>query len=124
MLLPLMSESFGQYDKNLHHVWKKLPLGSDCWQIYPWKNCFLNSLFIIDVAFIAPSHQSSNFMFFSLHCVSVFISSKRVSQIFTTLIQTGDTNIFVFRGVISVAHFQIKSSFSGWKNTCAGDTRL
>ena len=62
----------------------------------------------MDVAFIAPSHRSSHevIMFFSLHCVSVFISSKSVSQIFTILIQTGDTNIFVFRGVISVAHFQ------------------
>ena len=41
-------------------------------------------------------------------CLSICITSKSVSQIFQTLIQTGDIDIFVLRNVISVSNFQIK----------------
>ena len=44
------------------------------------------------------------------------MSSKRVSQIFKILFQTGDINIFVFRGVFS-RYVQLKSSFSEEKNS-------
>ena len=44
--------------------------------------------------------------------VSIWISSKSISQIFKILFLSGDINIFVLRGVFSVQHSQIKSSFS------------
>ena len=44
------------------------------------------------------------------------MSSKSVSQIFKTLFQAGDINIFVLRGVIFSRYVQIKSSFSDEKN--------
>ena len=34
-----------------------------------------------------------------LHCTSIFMCSKSASQIFKILLQTGDINIFVLRGV-------------------------
>ena len=37
--------------------------------------------------------------YFLLHCTSIFMSSKSVSQIFKILFQTGNINIFVLRGV-------------------------
>ena len=38
------------------------------------------------------------------------MSSKSMSQIFKTLFQTGDINIFVLRGVFFSRYFQLKSS--------------
>ena len=40
-----------------------------------------------------------------LHCASMFMSSKSVSQIFKILFQTGDINTFVLRGVFLVDMF-------------------
>ena len=42
--------------------------------------------------------------------------SKSVSQIFKTLFQTGDINIFVLRGVFFSRYVKIKSSFFDEKN--------
>ena len=39
------------------------------------------------------------------------MSSKIASQVFKILFQTGDINIFVFRGVFSSRYVQLKSSF-------------
>ena len=47
------------------------------------------------------------------------MSSKSVSQIFKTLFQTGDINIFVLRGVFFNRYVQLKSTFSDEKNTSA-----
>ena len=44
------------------------------------------------------------------------MSSKSVSQIFKTLFQTGDINIFVLRSVFFSRYVQLKSSFSVEKN--------
>ena len=46
--------------------------------------------------------------------------SKSVSQIFKTLFQTGDINIFVLRGVFSIRYVQLKSSFSDQKDIGCG----
>ena len=54
--------------------------------------------------------------YFLLHCTSIFMSSKSVSQIFKILFQTGDINIFVLRGVFFSRYVQLKSSFSDEKN--------
>ena len=43
--------------------------------------------------------------YFLLHCTSIFMSSKFVSQIFKILYQTRDINIFVRRGVFLVDMF-------------------
>ena len=48
---------------------------------------------------------------FLLHCTSIFMSSKRVSQIFKILFQTGDANIFVLRGIFFSRYIQLKASF-------------
>ena len=53
---------------------------------------------------------------FLLHCTSIFMSSKSVSQIFKILFQTGDINVFVLRGVVFSRYVQLKSSFSDEKN--------
>ena len=47
---------------------------------------------------------------FLLHCTSIFMSSKNVSQIFKILFQTGDINIFVLRGVFFSRYVQLKTS--------------
>ena len=72
--------------------------------------------------FIFPSQYSSPKLQlqFLLNYVSIYISSKSVSQIFKIIIQTGDINIFVHNSVISVLQFQIKTSFSSEKNTGDG----
>ena len=44
------------------------------------------------------------------------MSSKRASQIFKILFQTGDINTFVLRGVCFRTYVQLKSSFSDEKN--------
>ena len=44
------------------------------------------------------------------------MSSKSVPQIFKTLFQTGDIDIFVLRGVFFSRHIQLKSPFSDEKN--------
>ena len=43
------------------------------------------------------------------------MSAKSVSQIFKTLFQTGDINIFVLRSVLFSRYVQTKSSFSDKK---------
>ena len=48
---------------------------------------------------------------FLLHFTSIFISSKRVSQIFKIFFQVGDINIFVFHGVFFSRYVPLKSSF-------------
>ena len=53
---------------------------------------------------------------FLLHCTSIFMSSKNVSQIFKILFQTGDINVFVLRGVFFSRYVQLKSSFSDEKD--------
>ena len=40
-----------------------------------------------------------------------------MSQIFKTLLQTGDINIFVLRGVFFSGYVQLKSSFSDKKTS-------
>ena len=50
-----------------------------------------------------------------MHCTSLFMSSKRVSQIFKILFQTGDINIFVLRSVFFSRYVQLKSSSSDSK---------
>ena len=54
---------------------------------------------------------------FLLHCISIFMSSKSVSQIFKILFQTGDVNIFVLRGVFFSRYGQLNSSFSDKKTS-------
>ena len=54
---------------------------------------------------------------FLLHSTSIFTSSKRVSQIFKILFQTGAINVFVLRGVLYGTYAQLKSSFSGEKTS-------
>ena len=46
-----------------------------------------------------------------LHCTSICMRSKNVSQIFKILFQTGDINIFVLCGVFFSIYVQLKSSF-------------
>ena len=40
------------------------------------------------------------------------MSAKNISQIFKVLLQTGDINIFVLRGVFFSRYVELKSSFS------------
>ena len=51
-----------------------------------------------------------------LHCTSIFMSSKSVSQIFKNLFQTGDINIFVLPGIFFSRYVQLKGSYSDEKN--------
>ena len=44
------------------------------------------------------------------------MNSKSVSQNFKIFFQTGDSNIFVLRGVFVSRYVQLKSSFSDEKN--------
>ena len=53
---------------------------------------------------------------FLLHCTSICMISKGVSQILKILIQAGDINIFVLCGVFCSSYVQLKSSFSDEKN--------
>ena len=54
---------------------------------------------------------------FLLHCTSKFMSSESVSQIFKTLFQTGDINIFVLRCDFFSRYVQLKGSFSDKKTS-------
>ena len=45
------------------------------------------------------------------------MSSRSVFQIFKTLFQTGDIDMFVLRGVFSSRYAQLKSSFSDEKTS-------
>ena len=53
---------------------------------------------------------------FSLHCTSICMSSKIVSQIFKIFSQTGDINVFVLWGVFFSRYVQLKILFSHGKN--------
>ena len=44
------------------------------------------------------------------------MSSKSTSQIFKILLQTGDINIFVLRGIFLSRNAQLKNAFSNEKN--------
>ena len=57
---------------------------------------------------------------FLLHCTSICMSPKSLSQIFKILFQTGDINNFVLRGVFFSRYVQLKSSFSHEK-TISGE---
>ena len=46
----------------------------------------------------------------------LYLSAQKVSQIFKTLFQTGDINIFVLRGVFLSRYVQLKSSFYDEEN--------
>ena len=61
-------------------------------------------------------HAIKTFQIIFLYFVSICLSLKFVPQIFNTLFQTGDTNIFVPCTVISVLHFQIINSFLAQKH--------
>ena len=52
-----------------------------------------------------------------LHCTSNCISLKRVSQIFKTLFQTGNVDIFILCGIFFGRYAQLKSSFSDKKTS-------
>ena len=51
-----------------------------------------------------------------VHCTSICMGSKSVSQIFKILFHTGDLNNFVLNGVLS-RYVQLKSSFSDEKTS-------
>ena len=62
---------------------------------------------------------------FLLHCTSIYMSSKSVSQIFKILFQTEDINIFVIRGVFFSRYVQPESFFSDEKASAVkSETRL
>ena len=52
------------------------------------------------------------------------MSSKSVCQIVKLLFQTGDINIFVFRGVFFSRYVQLKSSVSDKKTSAAKSETL
>ena len=52
-----------------------------------------------------------------LHSTSTFMSSKSLSQPFKILFETGDVNVFVLHGVLFSTYVQLKSYFSGEKNS-------
>ena len=52
-----------------------------------------------------------------LHCTSIFMSSKNMSQIFKILFQTEDINIFVLRDVLFSRYVQLKIFFSDETNS-------
>ena len=52
-----------------------------------------------------------------MHCVSICMNSKGMSQIFKILFQTGDINFFVLRGVFLSRYVQLRSSFSDEKTS-------
>ena len=54
---------------------------------------------------------------FLKHCTSICMKSKSVSQVFKTLFQTRDDDVFVDHGVFFSRHVQMKSSFSDKKTS-------
>ena len=62
------------------------------------------------------SCDKKNFEITLLHCTSICMISKNVSQIFKILFQTGNINIFDLCGVSFSRHVQLQSSFSDEKN--------
>ena len=52
------------------------------------------------------------------------MSSKRVSQIFKILFQTGDINIFVLRGVFFSRYVQLKSSLTKKTSVVKSETHF
>ena len=85
---------------------KKGKLRSYYWQIYYRfkKICFfliLSGYFILPSQYSFPKFQLQ----FLLNCVSIYISSKSVSQISKIIIQTGNINIFVHHGVVLSYNF-------------------
>ena len=69
----------------------------------------------------APASRcKKNLNKFLLHCTSIFMSSKSVSQIFNVLFQTGDINNFAVVSflvdMLYNRYVQLKSSFSDENN--------
>ena len=110
----------------LINVCKKLPLALDCgkskyfsrYMIYIFfsfgHSCYgsFPMLFSKAPALYCKKHLSQ----FFLHCTSIVINSKTVSQVFNILFQTKDINIFVLRCVLFSRYVQLKTSFSDEKN--------
>ena len=121
MLLPLKSESLGWCNTNSQHVWKNYHLDQivDRSNIL-WKFCFYFFL-IMDIAFIVPSQCS--FLKLQLHFIKKFKMIFAVpcfyfcqfKKCLTFLKFYNRLEILMFLSfvfVISVIHFQIRSSFS------------
>ena len=58
--------------------------------------------------------------YFFMHCTSIFMSPKSMSQIFKVLFLTRDINNFVLCGVFFSRHVQLKSNFSDNKIISGG----
>ena len=125
MLLPLKSESLWQYSTKSRHVWKQTAVSFRL--LTDWTSLRIIFLFFVDFGPFSVPFWSSSFTFlknceiiFAAFCFCLHRLSKDVSY-FQNCISNWRyyfcPNIFVNRGVISVSHFQIKSSFSTSKNT-------
>ena len=65
----------------------------------------------------APASCGKKILKYLLHCTPIHMSSKKVSQIFKILFQTGDINILVLHGVFFSRYVQLKSSFPDVKTS-------
>ena len=99
-MLPSKWENLSRCSTKIIYFCKKLPLTLDCGQskyshyIFNFRRAFYGSF-----PMLFPKAPASWFRkilnWFLLHCTSIFMSSKSVSQIFKILFQTGDINILV-----------------------------
>ena len=99
-MLPSKWENLSRCSTKIIYFCKKLPLTLDCGQskyshyIFNFRRAFYSSF-----PMLFPKAPASWFRkilnWFLLHCTSIFMSSKSVSQIFKILFQTGDINILV-----------------------------
>ena len=127
-MLPSKWENLSRCSTKLIRVCKKLPLALDYGQNYG----IILSKYIIYIFFnfgcgfygyfstLFRKSQASCckklLKQFLLHCTSVFVRSKSMSQIFKILFQTRDIKIFVLRGIFFSRYVQLKSFFSDEKN--------
>ena len=98
------------FAKNYYLHWT----GVKAEQMFSVKIYYIYIFSIFSKAFVAPFHKKILKQFL-LHCTSICMSSKSVSQIFKILFQTGNINIFVLHGVFFGRSVQLKSSFSDKK---------
>ena len=98
-MLPSKWENLSRYSAKLIHACKKLPLGLDCRQSKYFR--LILNIYIFPILGV----------FFLLHCTSICMISKSVSQIFKILFQAGYINIFVLCGVFLVDLFHWKAPF-------------